>query len=100
MEHEEPAAGDSDESASESRAPEVDGDLAGAIALIDEGTPLVLMDGIVATDGGHMILTQYVDVGVDKLSSRPTVLVKAIESAYGLEHAADIQLPDYHSSQA
>ena len=67
-------------------------DLSGAIALLDDRAPLVLVDGIVATDGGHVIMTQYVDIGVEKQSHRPAVLVKAIESQFGIEHAADVQL--------
>ena len=92
IKHETPRAGSGDEPASENQAPEVDADLASAAALLEEGAPLVLMDGMVSTDGGHLVMTQYVDIGTRKLSSRPNVLVKAIESAYGLEHAADIQL--------
>ena len=69
-----------------------DGDLSGAIAVLDDGAPLMLFDGMVATDGGHVILSQYVDIGVEKLTHRPSVLVKAMEAQYGIEHAADVQL--------
>ena len=92
VEHEASGSGSSDGPSGENQAPEVDDDLATAVALLDDGAPLVLMDGMVTTDGGHLVMTQYVDIGTRKLSSRPDVLVKAIESAYGLEHAADIQL--------
>lgn len=70
----------------------VDDDLSGAIAVLDEGAPLVLHDGMVVTDGGHVIQTQYVDIGVEKRTRRPSVLVKAIQAQYGIEHAADVQL--------
>ena len=69
-----------------------DDDLAGAVAVLDEGAPLVLFDGTVVTDGGHVIQSKYVDVGVEKLSRRPSVLVKAIEAQHGIEHAANVQL--------
>ena len=52
----------------------------------------MLNEGIVVIDGGAMVMSQYVDVGVDKLRHRPTVLVKFIESKYGLEYASGIQL--------
>ena len=52
----------------------------------------MLFDGLVVTDGGHVIQSQYVDIGVEKQTRRPTVLVKTIEAQYGLEHAADVQL--------
>lgn len=70
----------------------VEGDLTEAIAIFDEAAPLVFTDGFVVTDGGHVIASQYVDIGIEKLTHRPSVLVKAIESQYGIEHAADVQL--------
>lgn len=88
----EPRASGDDEPADDGRTSATEGDLASALALCDEGVPLVLMEGVVTTDAGHMILTQYVDIGTEKRVSRAPVLVKAIESEYGLEHAAYIQL--------
>ena len=67
-------------------------DLAVAIKLLEPGKPLVVNDGFVVTDNGNMIVSQYVDIGVVKLRHRPAILVKSIESDYGLEHARDIQL--------
>ena len=78
--------------ATEAGTSAADDDLSGAIAALDEGAPLVLFDGMVVTDGGHVIMSQYVDIGVEKLTRRPSVLVKAIEAQYGIEHAGDIQL--------
>ena len=71
---------------------EIARDLTGAIELLNPGQPLVLVEGMVISDSGHLIMSQYVDIGVDKLRHRPSVLVKAIEAEYGLEHAVDIQL--------
>lgn len=71
---------------------EVAGSLAGAVKLPEPGKPLVLNDGMIISDSGYMIWSQYVDIGVVKLQHRPSVLVKAIEAKYGLEHAVDIQL--------
>ena len=71
---------------------DVTGDLAVAIELLEPGKPLVLNEGCLVTDSGHMIMSQYVDIGVDKLSHRLAFLVKSIEAKYGLEHAPDIQL--------
>ena len=68
------------------------GNLAGAIDLLEPGKPLVLTDGFLATDSGHLILSQYVDIGVEKLRHRPAFLVKYIEARYAIEHAPDIQL--------
>ena len=67
-------------------------DLAVAIELLEPGKPLVLTEGFLVTDSGHMIISQYVDIGIDKLRHRPAILVKSIEAKYGLEHAPDIQL--------
>ncbi|MCY3941337.1 MAG: hypothetical protein OXG29_09710 [Gammaproteobacteria bacterium] len=63
-----------------------------AIEFLEPGKPLVLSGGFLVTDGGHLILSQYVDIGVNKLTRRPSRLVKFIEAKYGLEHASDIQL--------
>ena len=71
---------------------DANGDLAGAIELLESGKPLVLNDGFLVTDSGHMIMSQYVDIGVDKLRRRPAFLVKSIEAKYGLEHAPYIQV--------
>ena len=71
---------------------DVTGDLAVAIELLEPGKPLVLTDGFLVTDSGHLVIRQYVDIGVEKLRYRPAFLVKSIEARYGLEHAPDIQL--------
>ena len=66
--------------------------LSGAIERLGVGDPLVLNEGIVVSDGGMLIMSQYVDVGMEKLRHRPEILVKFIESKYGLEYGRDIQL--------
>ena len=71
---------------------DANGDLAAAIELLQPGKPLILYDGLIITDGGHLIMSQYVDIGVDKMYRRPAYLLKAIEAKYGLEHYNDIQL--------
>lgn len=71
---------------------ETAGNLADAVELLQLGQPLVLIDGMIINDSGCLIMSQYVDIGVDKLQHRPSVLVKAIEAKYGLEHAVDIQV--------
>ena len=71
---------------------DVTDDLAVAIKLLESGKPLVLNEGFLVTDSGHMIMSQYVDIGVDKLRRRPAFLVKSIEAKYGLEHAPKIQV--------
>ena len=63
-----------------------------AIEQLGPGEPLVLNEGIVVNDGGILVMSQYVDVGTEKLRHRPKLLVKFIESKYGLEYAGDIQL--------
>lgn len=67
-------------------------DLGGAIEMLGIGEPLVLNEGTIVSDGGVLIMSQYVDVGTEKLRHRPEILVKFIGSKYGLEHARDIQL--------
>ena len=67
-------------------------DLAVATELLEPGKPLVLNEGFLVTDNGNLIMSQYVDIGVDKLRYRPATLLKSIEAKYGLEHAPDIQL--------
>ena len=67
-------------------------DLAAAIELLEPSKPLVLNEGFLVTDGGNLIMSQYVDIGVEKMRHRPATLVKSIEAKYGLEHAPDIQL--------
>ena len=66
--------------------------LADAIALLKPEQPLLLVDAMVATDGGHAVTSFYLDVGLEKAPWRPKYLLKAIEAKYGLEHAANIQL--------
>ena len=67
-------------------------DLDVAIELLEPGKPLVLNEGFLVTDSGNLIMSQYVDIGVDKLRNRPATLVKSIEAKYALEHYPDIQL--------
>ena len=69
-----------------------DEDLGPAIARLEPDTPLLLFDSFFATDGGHLAVSQYVDVGSTKLRRRPRVLIKAIEAQYGLEHAPTLRL--------
>ena len=73
-----------------------DGDLHPALDQLDPGKPLLLNDGFFLTDGGHLIWSQYVDIGLTKLEQRPRVIVKAIEARYGLEHASTIRLSAPH----
>ena len=79
---------------STSQGPLSDGtrDLASAIELLESGKPLILNEGFLVTDSGNFIMSQYVDIGVDKLRDRPAMLLKSIEAKYGLEHYPDIQL--------
>ncbi len=98
IEKKEPAPGrqeptlNGEQPANEIKLSEVPDELAGAVDLLEPGKPLVLNGGFLITDGGHLIISQYVDIGVDKLRHRPSVLVKAIEAKYGLEHVSNIQL--------
>ena len=48
IKHEASGAGSGDEPASENQAPGANGDLAAAAALLEEGTPLFLMDGMIS----------------------------------------------------
>ena len=73
-----------------------DEDLSPAIASLEPGKPLVLFDSIIPTDSGHLVTTQYVDVGSTKLPRRPLVLLKAIEARYGLEHSPTLRLSAPH----
>ena len=79
---------------SPSQSPLSDGtrDLAPAIELLESENPLILNEGFLITDSGNFIMSQYVDIGVDKLRERPAMLLKSIEAKYGLEHYRDIQL--------
>ena len=60
--------------------------------MLEPSKPLVLNEGFLVTDSGNLIMSQYVDIGVDKLRHQPAMLLKAIEAKYGLEHAPNIQL--------
>ena len=68
------------------------GDLRGALDQLEPGKPLILNDGFIIADGGYLVSSQYIDIGATKLLSRPSVLVKATEAEYGLEHAPNIQI--------
>ena len=81
-----------EQSKSEVELPDGTADLTVAVELLEPGKPLVLNEGFLVTDNGHMIMSQYVDIGVDKLRHRLAILVKSTEAKYGLEHAPDIQL--------
>ena len=74
-------------------------DVSGAIELLEPGKPLLLFDGLFATDNGHLITSQYVDIAPDKTSMRrfrSTTLVKAIEQRYALEFSPTIQVSAPH----
>ena len=95
--NDEPALDDKPQPSGKQSKPDVElsdttGDLTGAIELLEPGNPLVLNEGFIVTDSGHLIMSQYVDIGVDKLHHRPAFLVKSIEAKYGLEHAPNIQV--------
>ena len=81
-----------DQSTSQVTLSDATRDLADAIDLLEPGKPLVLTEGLLLTDNGNLIMSQYVDIGVDKLRYRPSMLLKSIDAKYGLEHAPDIQL--------
>ncbi|MCY3883962.1 MAG: hypothetical protein OXG24_03500 [Gammaproteobacteria bacterium] len=68
------------------------GKLSEAIDRLVPNEPLFLNDGSVVTDDGILVLSFYVDVGMEKLRQRPTVLVKYSERGYALEHACTVQL--------
>lgn len=73
--------------------------VAAAIALLEPGKPLELVDGILITDSGHQILSRYIDIAPDKASKRavrPPVLVKAIEQRYALEFSPTMQVSAPH----
>jgi len=73
--------------------------VAAAIDLLEPGKPLVLYDGLLVTDNGHLIVSQYVDVASDhgnKRPYRPAALVKAIEQRYALEFSPTIQISCPH----
>ncbi len=70
-----------------------------AIDLLKPGKPLVLHDGFLVTDNGHLITSQYVDIAPDNASKRPCrpmVLVKAIEQCFALEFSATLQISRPH----
>ena len=81
-----------EQSKSDVKSSKVADDLSVAIRLLDPGKPLILNEGFLVTDSGNMVMSQYVDIGVDKLPQRPAIVAKSIEAKYGLEHAHDIQL--------
>ena len=79
--------------------PQQSGDNIDLLSLLEElepDKPLVLSEGFIISDGGHMIWSHYVDIGVTKVSQRPRVLLKAIEAEYGLEYSATIRLSVPH----
>lgn len=89
------APGDKD-AMPDKETPDVTDDLEAAIDLIEPGKPFVLNDGLLVTDNGNLIFSQYVDIGMDKLRRRPSTVLKFTEAKYGLEYAAEIQLSAPH----
>ena len=71
-------------------------DLLPLLEELESDKPLRLSEGSMVTDGGHMIWSQYVDIGVTKLPQRPQVLLKAIEAKYGLEYCTTIRMSAPH----
>ena len=71
-------------------------DLVGALEHLEPGKPLILNDGFWLTDDGYLVSSQYVDIGLTKLTLRPRVLVKAIEARYALEFSPSLQLSTPH----
>ena len=74
---------DAKQPTSEIELSEFTGELAGAVELLEPGKPLVLNEAFVVSSSGHMIMSQYVDIGVDKLRHRPSVVLKVVEAKYG-----------------
>lgn len=70
-----------------------------AIDLLESGKPLVLCDGLLVTDSGHLIVSQYVDIAPDhdsKRPYRPAALIKAIEECHALEFSPTIRISSPH----
>ena len=67
-------------------------DLSAAIELLVHDKPLVLNEGFLVTDVGTLVMSQYVDIGVNKLRHRPATVVKSTEARYGIEYAPAIQV--------
>ena len=71
-------------------------DLLPVLEELEPDQPLMLNEGFIVTDGGHLIISRYVDIGLTKLSQKPQVLLKATEAKYGLEYSATIRLSAPH----
>ena len=74
-------------------------DVSAAIDLVEPAKPLVLSDGLVVTDNGHLITSQYVDIApgrAAKTAVRPPILVKATELRHALEFSPTIQISSPH----
>lgn len=85
-----------EEAALDKGVSDVTDDLTAAIELLEPGKPFVLNDGFLVTDGGSLIVSQYVDIGVEKRRQRPRTVLKFIEAEHGLEHVPEIQLSAPH----
>ena len=86
------SAASGDEAKQDMEKSDVADEVGVAIELLEPGKPLILNNGFLVTDTGNLILSRYVDIGVDKLRRRPSTVVKFIEAKYGLEHALEIQV--------
>ena len=58
--------------------------------------PLVMADGQIVTDAGHLLMVQYVDIAGPRMEQRPTTLVKGTESEYSLSHHHTIRISTPH----
>ena len=61
--------------------------------------PLVLTDAMFTSDGGQLLMVQYVDIGASSEDWKHAVLVKGIEAEYSLAHCSTIRISSPHRFQ-
>ena len=61
--------------------------------------PFVMTDSIMTSDGGQLLMVQYVDLGASSEDWSHVVLVKGIEAEYSLAHSRTIRISSPHRFQ-
>ena len=61
--------------------------------------PFVMTDSIMTSDGGQLLIVQYVDLGASSEDWAHVVLVKGIEAEYSLAHSRTIRISSPHRFQ-
>lgn len=71
----------------------------GALEIESANEPFVMVDAMLISDGGQLLIVQYVNLGTSSEEWTPVIVVKGIEAEYSLAHSNMIRISTPHRFQ-